>query len=178
MYCYFKNYPTSPHSEPSFSALTVAQVMKNNMIDTAKPFEEPLEPQFDALLHLEIYVVAEKLDMKKLMKYSKWMCEKALKYEPHGFWPVVEMLYDAVPEHLVDGLEQYLAQIVLSNWEVQCVLRKPAIEKAESAYPRLVAKLAELVNGSQPYCPGYVESLQRYLKVGPYADGKEGGKAG
>jgi hypothetical protein len=110
--------------------------MKENMI--GKDFEEPVEPQFDAVLHFEMHCVAEELAMTELMSYAEWKRFKALAYEPLGFYPVVEVLYEVVPEHVIATLEDRLAETTISKEEVFEEFRKTTLSEWKEALSRLV----------------------------------------
>jgi hypothetical protein len=122
--------------------------MKDKTIDRINNFEEPVKPQFDAFLHLEMYCVAEKLDMKELMSYAKWKCFKALAYEPQGFYPVVEVLCEVVPEHLVAILEDRLAETIIFKEEVFEEFRKTTLSEQKEADSRLLEQLIECADRS------------------------------
>jgi hypothetical protein len=132
--------------------------MKENMIDETKEFEEPVEPKYDAVLHLEMYCVAEKMDMKELMSYAKSKCFRALVYEPQGFWPVVEMLYEVVPDHLVAELEDRLAETTIRKQEIFDEFQKTKLDEVKEAYPGLADQLIK--HAYQIQRPG----VQAYFK--------------
>jgi hypothetical protein len=144
MFCYWDQYPVSPNQAVHFGSPTVSQVMKENMIDETKEFEKPVEPKYDAVLHLEMYCVAEKMDMKELMSYARNKCWKALDYEQQGLWAVVEMLYEVVPDHLVEGLKDQLGRTALGMLNVFAILAETKFVEVEEAYPKFANRLSML----------------------------------
>ena len=142
LWTYFETYPLSPDRELYAGVSSVSTALQNNIIDVWKPREAATEPAFDAVLHLRMYILAEKLFMPALKDYASDSCVWALKFEPEGFLPCIEMLRDA-PENVKEEMENDLAAFVVYNgipggaqhW----------IEKVDTVSPDMAALLTNKV---------------------------------
>ena len=109
LFCYFDKYPTSPNQPVVTGAKTVTQVMRDNFQGKKDEFKELADYKYDALLHLKMYVLADKFSMPKLQSYAQAKVLYALKYESSGFYPCVGLL-DEMPEHVAIEAEKVLVQ--------------------------------------------------------------------
>ena len=138
MYCYFKEYPVSPNSELRFGVPTVTKVMKDNIIEVDEEFSAPNEHQSDAVLHLKMVILADKFDMGSLGSYARERIMAALKYEPEGLWPCLQMLQE-LPDHLVRDIEARLARFIkTSDW-----MTTGTVKRLEELSPGLAAALSD-----------------------------------
>ena len=140
MYCYFKEYPLSPNSELRFGVPTVTKVMKENVIEVDEEFSAPNEHKFDAVLHLKMFILADKFDMNPLGRYARERIIAVLKYEPEGLWPCLEMLQD-LPDHLVEDIESRLARFIKSCGSSSSWVTIGTAERLEKLSPGLAAAL-------------------------------------
>ena len=98
LFCYHDRYPVSPDFVVVPSAKTVMQVMSENRTTEASSSDTLIEPKFDAVLHLEMYVLAQRLEMKYLTVFAQKKFKKGLAMEGEGFWACVETL-----DHIEDN---------------------------------------------------------------------------
>jgi hypothetical protein len=64
LFCYFDDYPLSPIQSVVFNSATVSEALRDAQIDKTEPFVAPADAKFDAVLHLQMYVLAEKFDVR------------------------------------------------------------------------------------------------------------------
>lgn len=106
LFCYHDRYPVSPDFPVSPSAKTIVQVLSENRTAEASSSDVPTEPKFDAVLHLEMYVLAQKLEMKYLAEFAQKKFKKGLAMEGEGFWACVEMLNHIEDDEIGDKAER------------------------------------------------------------------------
>ena len=108
LFCYHDRYPVSPDFPMVPSAKTIAQVLSENRTasEAASSSDVPTEPKFDVVLHLEMYVLAQKLEMKYLAEFAQKKFKKGLAMEGEGFWACVDMLSHIEDDEIGDKVER------------------------------------------------------------------------
>lgn len=112
MFCYYERYPVSPEFEVVPGSKTVSQVMNENRVSATSSSEVLGEPKFDAVLHLQMFDLAKKLEMDAMAIYANKRCKKILANETEGFWGCIEYLNSSMKGGVAEKVERKLVRLV------------------------------------------------------------------
>jgi hypothetical protein len=139
MFAYFEKYPISPDVEVMPNSKTVSQVMAENSTSASSFSRVPTEPKFDPLLHLQMFLLGGKIEMKYLQEYAMKKFKKSLAMDGEAFWPCIEIL-NGIDEEVANKVERKLRHAAEGKvWKT-----KRPFSDLEKLRPNMAAKISEM----------------------------------
>ena len=142
MFCYSSNarYPVSLDSKDAADEITLRQLLiAGRSSKEATPVLDIL-PDFEAGLHFEMYVLADKYGMPGLQACALEALRSTLRKDSTVFWRLVKTL-DDTPEHMETRLESILIQHSTTSMERANVLRDARFKHLIHTRPDMAWKM-------------------------------------
>jgi hypothetical protein len=139
LFCYYDKYPLSPDFEVAPASKTVSKVLSENFTGNSSSSVKLAEPKYDAVLHLNMYMLGLKLEMKYLTACAQKTFKKSLAVEGEGFWPCVEML-NGMEEEVADTIDRRIRHAIDNRvWSTS----RP-FKELEKLRPTMAARISDL----------------------------------
>ena len=97
------------------------------------------EPNFDSVLHLQMYVLGLELEMKKLVEFAQKNFKSALTLDGDGFKPCIELLTSIKDDEVAGKVEHRILHVI----EKSRFITKVSFEGLQKVRPKLAAKISD-----------------------------------